>query len=65
MDQVGGGGAGGPSSTDHGLLDEMFVQVGSVTLGAEKAAVAQSHRQSISPSRIREAGRCRVRGAAL
>ena len=61
---VGGGELAG-QFYDHGLLDELFVQVGSVTLGAGKPLLAASHHQPAAPAGLSEGGWDRIRRAAL
>ncbi len=61
---VGGGELAGRFH-DHGLLDELFVQVGSVTLGAGKAAVTACHHEPTAPAGLGQGDWYRLRRAAL
>ena len=61
---VGGGELAG-QFYDHGLLDELFVQVGSVTLGAGKPLLPRAHHQPATSAGFGARSRDRVRGAAL
>jgi hypothetical protein len=60
---VGGGDLAG-QFYDHGLLDELFAQVGSVTLGAGKPLFPRPHQSADAPV-VRAGGWNRVRGTAL
>jgi dihydrofolate reductase len=60
---VGGGELAG-QFYDYGLLDELFVQVGSVTLGAGKP-LCRGHHQPAATSDLSESSRHWLRRVAL
>ena len=60
-----GGGELAGQFYDAGLLDELYVQIGSVTLGAGKPLLPRGITQPATATRVGASRRARVRGAAL